>query len=101
MEPIAFPYRGGPPPLWPHGKKVVTLCTSIVEYTKKLPGENITPKDTNSIAEKGDATLTSGLLGMGKIMSSWRPNHSEKFEVGCSLTDDALADPLYTLKMEA
>lgn len=55
--------------------------------SNKHPGDAYASKDTNSMAKEGEKSATTGLLGLGKLMSTCRANHSEEFMSGLTKTD--------------
>lgn len=58
------------------------------ENTCKSHGKIEAPKDTSPLSKKGEASVTTGLLGLGKIMSPRRSNPSEILGNGKTLAND-------------
>lgn len=68
----------------------INLATKT-ESVCKVPGGNEASKDTLSEAKCGEAAVTTGFLGGGKLMSSWRVMSSEISDGGLSLPGDSVA----------
>lgn len=60
---------------------------SVVDYSRKIHGSCITSCDSLPSAEEGISTVTIGLLGLGKLMSSNTTGSSDMFIGGVTMSD--------------
>lgn len=73
-------------------KRNATEHVTSAEDSYKLPGDKETSKGTLPYVVKGEAIVTTGFSGLGKIIPSCSTNSSEILDLGATITGGASAD---------
>lgn len=70
------------------------LKSSLAYDTHKLPGMNVASKGTSSEADYGEASVSTGGNGVGKLMSTKTTTGTHLVDSGDAATDGDKADTL-------